>query len=101
MNKKRFLKEVSRQLEALYRATKAGVELGPKAKHRCEGFMQAGEFLQIVSKDELTEVMELAHKKVFSETIVHRKERLRRKHRWPVETIDYSEFESPAYDRRS
>ena len=100
MDKKRFLREVTRQLEALYRASRAGVELGPKVKHRCEGFMQAGEFLRVVSKDELAEVMESTHKKVFGESIAQRKDRLNRKHRWPAETVDYSEFESPAYDRR-
>lgn len=100
MHRKRYLREVARQLEALYRASRAGVESGAKARHRCEGFMQAGEFLHIVTQDELTEVMESSHKKVFGETIAQRKERLNRKQRWPVETIDYSEFESPAYDRR-
>ena len=100
MNKSRFIREVTRQLEALYRATKSGVEQGAKVKHRCEGFMQAGEFLQIVTKEELTDIMEKTHIKVFGETFEQRKKRLVDRHQWPKEVVDYREFETPTYGRK-
>ena len=99
MNKHRYLREVARQLEAIYRSRKSGVEPGLQAKSRCEGFMQAGEYMRLVTQEELSETIERVHEEVLGESIEDRRKRLKKQQTWSSETIDYSEFETPTYER--
>ncbi|MGI9275167.1 MAG: hypothetical protein ACR2PT_10035 [Endozoicomonas sp.] len=100
MNKHRFLREVTRQIEAIYRSKKAGTSPGEKEKHRCEGFMQAGVYMRIVTNDDLNELMEKKHVEILGETIEERRRREREKTSWPRDIINYSEYESPAFERK-
>ncbi|MET4695558.1 hypothetical protein [Endozoicomonas lisbonensis] len=100
MNKKTFLTEVASQLEAIYKASKSGLKPGAKARHRCEGFMHAGEFMGVASREELSALMEQCHQKVFGESIAEREAQKKRQQKWSSESVDYSEFESPAFDRK-
>ena len=100
MNKKMFLAEVAYQLEAIYKASKSGLKPGVKARHRCEGFMRAGEFMGIVSREELSALMEQCHKEVFGESVAEREAHRKQQQKWSSESVDYSEFESPAFDRK-
>ena len=101
MNKATFLIELARQLESIYSASKAGLKPDLKARHRCEGFMQAGEFLKLVTREELSGQMELSHQNIFGESIADRKARQNRSQKWSAETIDYSKYESPTFGRNS
>ncbi|OED49933.1 hypothetical protein ACH42_01580 [Endozoicomonas sp. (ex Bugula neritina AB1)] len=99
MNKYRFLREVTRQLEALYRSRKSGIEPSAQAKSRCEGFMKAGEFMRLVTQEELRDTIERVHEEVLGESVEERGVRLKNRRCWPAETTDYSEFETPTYER--
>lgn len=100
MNKSEYIAEVTRQLEAIYRLCKSGITTDTKAKHHCEGFMQAGEFLGLVTREELSILIESTHLAVFGETVAQRKARKDTQLQWPSETIDYSRYDSPTYDRK-
>ena len=100
MNKSAFLSEAARLLENIYKASKSGLKPDMKACHRCEGFMHAGEFLGIASRAELLELMGQCHQKIFGESIAEREARKKLQQKWSADTIDYSMYESPAFDRK-
>ena len=96
-NPQPFLDEVSRRLTALFRANQQGVKPSPQERHRLEGFMQAGVFMELTSNQELSELMERIHQQVFGLSIAERRQQ--QQSRWPEEEIDFSRYEQPAYQR--
>jgi len=52
MQKQRFLDEVARQLRTIFGAINEGRKPPGILKHRCEGFMPAGVYLDVVSNAE-------------------------------------------------
>jgi len=97
MEKERYLTEVTRQLRLIFGAIRDGHKPPEIIKHRCEGVMRAGVFLGIVSNAELAQLMEAIHLEVTGVTIAERKASSRERFR--DEEIDYSQYESPAYER--
>ncbi|MBU2881199.1 hypothetical protein KO525_02805 [Psychrosphaera sp. B3R10] len=94
-----FKKEVYQRLFELYQSSKAGNEI-EKQKHRVEGFIAAGEFMNLISNDEGKILLEQAHIDVFGETILCRKNRLE-KRRNAVLQNNVSYFDEPAILRKS
>ncbi len=60
--KAHYLESLRKQLQAIYGAAGSGLPAPLAMQHRCEGFMQAGLLLGIVSQEELRRCIEAAHR---------------------------------------
>lgn len=99
MTSDKYLDEVYTRLRALFIANKNGYSTGPAERHRLEGFMQAGVFMGLTSNAELTQLMEAVHQEVFGRPMAERK--ARKPVGWRDEAFDYSQFETPAFERHT
>lgn len=99
MNKEPFMKEVERRFIQLFKVSKSGHPIPPVERHRLQGFMQAGVFMELCNRSELNEVMERTHLEIFRKTIEQRK--VDAPISWIYEETDYSPYETPAYERRT
>ncbi|WP_299597443.1 hypothetical protein [uncultured Microbulbifer sp.] len=97
MQQDKFIQQVSRRLHRLFTNSKLGVRIPPVERHRLEGFMQAGVFFGFSSKNELAEMIENIHIDVFGKTIAERKAEAPAS--WIFEEVDYSQYDSPTYER--
>jgi len=97
MNKEKYLSRVENQLRQIFQASKEGYKNSAE-KHRLEGFMQAGVIVGLVTNTELNTLMEDVHLTVFGKTIKQRKEE--RSIHFDDETIDYSGYEQPTFERK-
>lgn len=98
MNKEKYINEVTQRLNQLFLASKQGYKASPVERHRLEGFMRAGVFMQIVSNEEMSKLMNACHFDVFELTIEQRQADLSAK--WQEEFIDYSHYDQPTYERK-
>ena len=73
---------------------KADVEL----KSRIQGFIQAGELLSVINREQSAQVMEGSHFQVFGESISDRKSK-KEAFKEALKSRDDSYFEIPAYER--
>ncbi len=96
-NRKEYLDEVRRRLLLMFRASRDGHKASPPERHRLEGFMQAGSFFGLATSKELKKLMEEVHCEVFGQTIKERQASTNST--WVAEQIDYSEYDSPSFDR--
>ena len=71
--KKKFLKNLEAQLRETMTAARAGAKIADADKYRCEGFMQAGVELDLVTDEEIQELIKAVHVSVYGETIVARR----------------------------
>lgn len=71
--KKKFLNNLKTQLIETMSAARAGAKISDEDKFRCEGFMQAGVELEIVSDEEIQELIKAVHVSVYGETIIARR----------------------------
>ncbi|AQA18354.1 hypothetical protein BST95_09030 [Halioglobus japonicus] len=94
-----YLDEVESRLRKLFKASKDGYKASPQQRHRLEGFIQAGTFIGIASGQEMETLMDMVHQEVFGMTIQERNNVT--SEAWASETIDYSEYEAPTYDRKT
>ena len=80
--KKKFLTNLEAQLYETMNVAKAGAKISDADKYRCEGFMQAGVELELVTDEEIQALIKQVHETVFGESIVSRrgKEKLGRLH---------------------
>lgn len=97
MDRNEFLKAVSSRLTHHFKASKEGYKDSAE-RHRMEGFMQAGIFMQITTLSEMNKLMEEIHFEVFDKTIEQRKQE--QDQQWQEEGIDYSAYEVPTYTRK-
>jgi hypothetical protein len=99
MKRESYLDEIRRQYHLVCVGLKSGKTISASEKGRLEGFMQAGLLLGAVTRDELEDLLEETHFKVFGMPIG---ERLKDpKMRFPEDEIDYGRFDSPAIERIS
>jgi len=96
-NKGKYLQEVENRLVRMFKASKDGHKASSIERHRLEGFMQAGAFLGLAPSEELKFLMNRVHVDVFGKTIQER-ESEQSTPQIP-ESIDYSQYEQPAYER--
>ncbi|MCU7554422.1 hypothetical protein OCL06_07415 [Alteromonas sp. ASW11-19] len=98
MDKTDFLALCHKRIVVVYQATKAGTP-DDAARHRMEGFMNAGQVIGVVTQAEVRELIERAHYQVFGETVAERKER-----KASLESLKESEpdryYAIPAIERR-
>ncbi len=71
--KKKFLKNLEAQLRESLTAVRAGEKISAADKYRCEGFMQAGVELGLVSDEEIQELIKAVHVSVYGESITARR----------------------------
>lgn len=98
MNKDTFITEVEKRLSLIFKSARDGYKPSLTDKNRLEGFIQAGVFLGVVEKSEMAELMERIHFAVFGKSIADRK--AERSTLWSDETFDYSQFDSPTFERK-
>lgn len=71
--KEKFLKNLEAQLRETMTVARAGGKIADADKHRCEGFMQAGVELGLVSDEDIQDLIKAVHVSVYGETIVARR----------------------------
>ncbi|MEH6457344.1 MAG: hypothetical protein V7749_13525 [Cocleimonas sp.] len=71
--KKKFLTNLEAQLYETMNVAKAGAKISDADKYRCEGFMQAGVELELVTDEEIQALIKQVHETVFGESIVSRR----------------------------
>ncbi|WP_102797663.1 hypothetical protein [Bowmanella denitrificans] len=98
MDKHAFLAECQTRIRKVYELTKAG-KPDDINKHRAEGFLHAGEFLGLVSRDEATHLIESVHQEVFGESVSQRRERKDRLNKLKEHSLD-AFYDEPAINRR-
>ncbi len=92
-----YLQEVKNRLGRMFRASKDGHKASPMERHRLEGFIQAGSSLGLATSDEMEALMDQVHFDILEKTIDERKSK--QSSLWSAETIDYSQYENPSYER--
>ena len=97
LHKDKFINEVKHCLKTIFNSSKEGYRVLNVEKHRVEGFMQAGVFLEIVTNDELHDVMQNVHMSVFEMSIEARQKINEIK--WNDDQIDYGGYEIPSFLR--
>jgi len=97
MDKNEYLTEVNKRLTKLFRASREGYKIPDIDRHRLEGFMQAGIFMEIATPAEMSKLLEEAHYSVFGKAIRDRKSELSTT--WTDIEVDYDKFDSPSFLR--
>ena len=97
MDKELFIVEVEKRLTRMLSASKQGYAPTPLERHRLEGFMEAGVFLELTSPEELVHLKESVCQSIFGMSIAERKEQKSRT--WPLDDIDYSMYVQPPGSR--
>jgi hypothetical protein len=96
-DKEEYLHEVETRLARMFRASLDGHKAAPVERHRLEGFIQAGSFFGLATSDELKSLMDRVHVDVFGKSIEERQSE--QSSSWVPESIDYSQYEQPTYER--
>lgn len=92
-----FFRELSRQLKQFYEDHKLCGHRDDVLKHRIEGFMLAGIRLELTEEDELHQMMEDIHLKVFGLTI---SERRLKELKGDAEPEDWAYYDTPITQRK-
>jgi hypothetical protein len=94
--KKLFLDVVEKQLLQLYINQKEFGRQDDDAKHHIEGFMHAGLIMDLISNDELSQIMERVYYDVFGMTPIERK---LQKEKGEEDEVDWSFYDIPPSKR--
>ncbi len=98
MDKAKFTQECHRQLLEHFALVK--IQKVDKAmKHRIQGFINAGEFLNLVTRDEAISIIDETHYEIFGMTKEQRKAR-KEEIQNSIKGDDFSVFDEPAMGRR-
>lgn len=97
MDKAKFTQECHRQLLEHFALVKIQ-KVDEAMKHRIQGFINAGEFLNLVTRDEAISIIDTAHHEIFGMTKEQRKAR-REAIKLSIRGDDFSIFDAPAIDR--
>jgi hypothetical protein len=97
MDKERFIAEVTNRLTKLFRASKEGYKIAGSERHRLEGFIHAGIFMEVATTIEMSKLLENLHYSVFGKTIQGRKSE--KAASWSDFDINYDNFDSPTFLR--
>jgi hypothetical protein len=99
MDKAKFTQECHRQLLEHFALVKIQ-KVDEAMKHRIQGFINAGEFLNLVTRDEAIGIIDAAHHEIFGMTKEQRKAR-REAVKLSIREDDFSIFDAPAIYRVS
>ncbi len=98
MGRENYISEVEKRLNRIFIASKEGYKVPAVERHRLEGFMHAGVYMDLVTNAELAKVMNDIHVSVFGKTIQQRKAELPGNRQ--EEAIDYSYYDQPTFERK-
>lgn len=98
MNKELYIQECYRQLIAHFELVKKK-KVDEAMKHRVQGFINAGEFLGLFTRDEAIKVIDDAHFKIFGITKEQRKAH-KENVKSAIKNYDDNFFNIPAIERR-
>jgi len=98
MDKAKFTQECHRQLLEHFALVKIQ-KVDEAMKHRIQGFINAGEFLNLVTRDEAISIIDEAHHEIFGITKEQRKAR-KEEIQNSIKGDDFSVFDEPAMGRR-
>ncbi|MGB0845889.1 MAG: hypothetical protein ACPGSM_04150 [Thiolinea sp.] len=71
--KEKFLNALREQLHEAFTAAKSGMRVSAEDKYRCEGFMQAGVAMELVTDDEVAKLINSVHLSVYGQSIAERR----------------------------
>lgn len=95
-----FLMTLESQFRNLFQASKAGKD-NHEQRLRAQGFIHAGELLQLCSRQQVQQLMEKVHLEVFGVSIAERKPSPQVRRQQALQLSDYAYFEEPAFNRLS
>ncbi len=97
MDRTTYLAEVEKRIKSVFSQSRNGHKVSSVDRHRLEGFMHAGVFMEMATIEEMSSLMETVHQSVFGKSIQQRK--TESPVIWEADSVDYSTYESPAYKR--
>lgn len=93
MDRESYLEEIKKRFTKLFIASKGGRKISDTERHRLQGFMQAGVFLQIASNSELNSLMQEVYFAVNGQTIAEKRNELPKI--WTNDGMDFSKYDVP------
>ncbi len=99
MNRRGFIEELEKRFTELFQASKKGNVPSAQQRHKLEGFVEAGVYLNLVRHAEVEELIERVHLLVFRMTRKEHKEKNAAS--WSQSKIDYSSYDAPTFERLS
>ncbi|WP_423185343.1 hypothetical protein ACO1PK_09180 [Alishewanella sp. d11] len=94
-----FLITLEAQFRDLFQASKVGKD-NHEQRLRAQGFIHAGELLQLCSRQQVQQLMEKVHIEVFGISIAERKPSAQARRQQALQLGDYAYFEEPAFNRQ-
>lgn len=94
-----FLITLEAQFRDLFQASKAGKN-NSEQRLRAQGFIHAGELLQLCTRQQVQQLMEKVHLDVFGISITERKPSAQARRQQALQLGDYAYFEEPAFNRQ-
>jgi len=93
-----FLITLKHQFSDIFTTSKAGKDTA-ELRFRAQGFVHAGELLELCSRAEIKQLMEDVHKDVFGITVAERKPKEYDRRQQALKLGDYDYFDEPAFNR--
>ncbi len=94
-----FLITLKQQFTDIYTTSKAGQDTS-ELRLRAQGFVHAGEILELCSRTEVQQLLEQVHQVVFGCSTLQRKPKEFDRRQQALKLGDYDYFDEPAFNRR-
>lgn len=96
-----YLSELAAQFKQIFTLSKAGNDNSIE-RYRAQGFIQAGELLQLCSRDDVQHIMQQMHQDVFGCSVEQRSNNNASKaqRQQALSAGDYDYFDEPAINRQ-
>ena len=93
-----FFINLKQQFGAIFQASKADKD-NTELRLRTQGFIHAGELLELCSRTEVQKLMEQVHQDVFGVSLSERKPKEQTRRQQALKLGDYDYFDEPAFTR--
>lgn len=94
-----FLNALKQQFTEIFATSKAGKDT-TNLKSRTQGFIYAGELLELCSREDVTQLMALVHQDVFGCSIEQRNPNEKTLRQQALRSGNYNYFDEPALNRK-
>lgn len=94
-----FITALNQHFIDIFTTSKAGQDT-VELRLRAQGFIHAGELLQLCSRSEVQEIMDARYYDVFGCTYADRKPKEHQRRQQALKLGDYDYFDEPAFNRR-
>lgn len=98
LQKDLFLITLESQFRDIFQTSKAGKD-NSEQRLRAQGFIHAGELLQLCTRQQVQQLMEQVHLEVFGIRISERQPGAARRRQQALQLGDYDYFDEPAFMR--